>query len=493
MGRKFISIVGIFFLFLTFYLKGVFYLDPDFGWHFGMGKYILEHGIPKTDPFSYTMPSYPFVDHEWLTNIVIFKLYPVINMWGLSAVAAILTLAALLISLPKGLNRWSIIPLLLSVAVIMPFVGVRPQVETWFFLAILLKISLDREIWQKWRFVLPILFAIWVNFHGGFAVGIVALFIIIALRFWEDKVLETSNVLILIMSLLATLLNPYGIRIWWEIWMQVSDGSLRWSIEEWIPIFFRIDLAYLLYLSFSTLIVWRYRKKLPLATLIIFLIFGLAGISSQRHIPLWLIVALPAVALSLQYFYQEIKVNSISIKRFNLTYKIFLVVTIVILGIWSYLTLQSSKGWEESKTYPQDAINFLKNHQIQGHIFAPYNWGGYLIWKLPTEKVFIDGRMPSWRRAVTNSNESNRAFDDYTKVFYEDMGLSEIFAKYDISTVLWQVPSKVSQKNSFAQNLQNEFERYFYKKPVKPLFKQLEEAGWKEIYQDNIAIVYQKP
>ena len=47
-------------------------MDPDFGWHIKTGELILKTGIPQTDLFSYTMPSYPFVDHEWLTNILLF-------------------------------------------------------------------------------------------------------------------------------------------------------------------------------------------------------------------------------------------------------------------------------------------------------------------------------------------------------------------------------------------------------------------------------------
>ena len=47
--------------------RGVVILDPDFGWILRMGKIILERGIPEKDPFSYTMSSYPFIAHQWLS------------------------------------------------------------------------------------------------------------------------------------------------------------------------------------------------------------------------------------------------------------------------------------------------------------------------------------------------------------------------------------------------------------------------------------------
>src|SRR3990172_11624222 len=60
---------------IVFWIRGIMLLDPDFGWHLRMVELILQNGISKTDPFSYTMPSYPFVDHEWLTNVVMSKIY----------------------------------------------------------------------------------------------------------------------------------------------------------------------------------------------------------------------------------------------------------------------------------------------------------------------------------------------------------------------------------------------------------------------------------
>ncbi len=450
----------------------------------------MHRGIPKTDPFSYTMPSYPVVDHEWLTDVVIFKLYPVIQMWGLSALAATLTLLALLISLPQGINKWSVIPLLLSFTVIVFFVGVRPQVETWFFLAVLLKIALNQNLWKKWRFVIPIFFLIWVNLHGGFAIGIVVLFIILIIRFWQQKRLNAGDLLVLLSSILTTFLNPYGARIWWEVWMTISDGSIRWSIQEWAPMIFRVDPPYLLLLSLSSLMVWRYRRKFKLIVLVVFIILGLAGISSQRHIPLWLLIVLPVTTLCLQYFYEDIKENLVAVKRFNLIYKIFLAGTIIISASWLFLVIQGSRQWSESKWYPKDAVSFLKNYPPKARIFAPYNWGGYLVWSLPEQKVFIDGRMPTWRWTPPDSNESSWAYKDFNRVLDEEKTFDEVFLKYNINTVIGEAPLK--KEENVVQNLQIKLDKLLGIKYPRPLLERLQKAGWKKIYQDSVAVIFQK-
>ena len=30
-------------------------------------------------------------------------------------------------------------------------------------------------------------------------------------------------------------------------------------------------------------------------------------------------------------------------------------------------------------------------------MFNEYDWGGFLIWQFPEQKVFVDGRMPYWK------------------------------------------------------------------------------------------------
>src|SRR5437870_1663221 len=80
--------------FSYFWLRGTLFLDPDFGWHVRMGNLILASGIPATDPFSYTMSSYPFGDHEWLTNIFLAKAMGGIGYIFLAALFAVIAVAA---------------------------------------------------------------------------------------------------------------------------------------------------------------------------------------------------------------------------------------------------------------------------------------------------------------------------------------------------------------------------------------------------------------
>src|SRR5574340_1215076 len=97
MLRKILKVFFIVLILFLFYIKSLSFLDPDFGWHLQTGRIILSFGVPKTDPFSYTMPNYPYVDHSWLTDLAIAKLYPLVGIAGLTMLFTIVTFASILI------------------------------------------------------------------------------------------------------------------------------------------------------------------------------------------------------------------------------------------------------------------------------------------------------------------------------------------------------------------------------------------------------------
>jgi len=46
----------------------------------------------------------------------------------------------------------------------------------------------------------------------------------------------------------------------------------------------------------------------------------------------------------------------------------------------------------EPNIYPSHAVQFLSANNIGGNILSPFDWGEYLIWKMPNSKVSVDGR-----------------------------------------------------------------------------------------------------
>src|SRR5439155_24098982 len=63
----------------------------DFWWHLKTGELILEQGaVPRADPFSFTAGSAPWVDHEWLSQVLMHAGYVAVGPPGLVVLKAVL-------------------------------------------------------------------------------------------------------------------------------------------------------------------------------------------------------------------------------------------------------------------------------------------------------------------------------------------------------------------------------------------------------------------
>ena len=70
-----------------------------------------------------------------------------------------------------------------------------------------------------------------------------------------------------------------------------------------------------------------------------------------------------------------------------------LVVAVGVACILGYQGLSEAKIQENTaKVYPIKAAAFVEEQGYPGPLYNHFNWGGYLIWRLPHLKVSMDGR-----------------------------------------------------------------------------------------------------
>ena len=54
--------------------------DLDLWLHIGMGRFILEHHyVPQVDVLSYSIAGSPWINHEWLFQVVVYSIF---SHWG---------------------------------------------------------------------------------------------------------------------------------------------------------------------------------------------------------------------------------------------------------------------------------------------------------------------------------------------------------------------------------------------------------------------------
>jgi len=421
---------------------------------------MIKNGIYSTDPFSFSMAKYPFVDHEWLTHIGIAAVYKVtsstIILIIIFSLIAVFSLCRSTSSKTEGKDEGWLIPAVFFLAgsALFSYSGIRPQV--WGWLLLILWVSELRKGKRVKLFTLLFLQLLWVNTHGSFFLGIATYFLYLFSQLIQKKDIgrDLGKFLLLCSS---TFLNPYGWRMWGEVWMSLSDIELRWRIQEWQPGLFTLNIPFIIYCALFFSLFVRYWKKISLFNQIISLSFFFLSLSAIRNIPLFLIVSLPVFIQTWEYL--EADVHQCMKKSF-IKLKLILSILCFFVGFF-HMGYDISLIRPLSSTYPVDAVKFMIKNTLEGKIFADYSWGGYIIWKTPQLKTFIDGRMPSWKWKQNDPTQSNDAAQEYFNISWNHPTFEPYRKKYDIEYALIK---KGDKKNIF--------------------------MGYKKIYEDKLCILY---
>ena len=208
--------------------------DPDLWGHLRFGQDFWAAGrVIRTDPYSYLTAGRLWINHEWLAEAVFAAAFARLGPLGLGLLKAALCCLTVWIG-RRFLLRRGLSPLranLLLAASLLPFINqfgaLRPAVFSFlFFLLTLLTIHAAESGAGRSLWLAPLFFALWANLHGGFLAGLGLLFL------WA--LLRPRRLGLCLGCALATLANPYGIRLWLFLW-RTALGA-RWDILEWNPI-----------------------------------------------------------------------------------------------------------------------------------------------------------------------------------------------------------------------------------------------------------------
>ncbi len=235
--------------------------DPDLWGHIRFGQDILRTGsIIQTDAYSYRTYGQTWFNHEWLSEVILAGIYNGFGQRGLifSKVLAALLIVGLCYAHLRhcGLGPWrsALFLVILSLSLRMNMATIRPQIFTYIlFLILLLMIESARTGRPYPLPALPVLFALWVNLHGGVLAGVGILGIWIAARIVRALGDETSPAIrrlgaVAHLGLLglacgcALLLNPYGAGL--PRFLLLTATGPRHEIEEWNPLLLRSPEGY---------------------------------------------------------------------------------------------------------------------------------------------------------------------------------------------------------------------------------------------------------
>jgi hypothetical protein len=376
------------------------FADPDLWGHLRFGLDTLQAGaVIQVDPYSYLSAGQRWINHEWLAEVIFALAWTGAGTAGLVILrmaVGFLTLGILfrhLLSVQIRPFQAAILLLVMGALPLMPALSlVRPMLFTFLFFALTLAI-----IWQadagryRWLWVVPVLFALWANLHGGLLAGLgllclwTALHLLLHRQVWR-RILPPA-----IASVAATLVNPYGIDL--MTFLLRTATVQRPEITEWQPLALAstLGLTYVVVLAISCVgLVFSTERRRPLI-LVLFGITALLPWMSVRHLPLFYIAALVFVGDHVASAWGRAMPAKSSDRPVPMWFGSLLIAVAALLLI--AVATQNPQRIVIAGDYPVGPIALLKQSDVAGHLSVPFAWGEYSIWHLgPQIKVSMDGR-----------------------------------------------------------------------------------------------------
>jgi hypothetical protein len=457
--------------------------DGDTGYHIRTGEFIIQNWtIPERDIFSFRSPPIPWTAHEWLSEIIMAVVHSASGLTG-TVVFFSFIIATTYLLLFRMLRQES--PDVLLAALIVCFAALsstphwlaRPHIFSLALTVIWYHLLNDFQYRHKNRlFLLPLLTLLWVNLHGGYIVGIVLLGIYVVgnLVSWithretnAEHFLQNSKSLLLIMivCILVSMINPQGYQILLFPFKVTSDRFLMDHVQEFLSPNFHQPLPFKYLLLLVIAILARSRPTVNWIELILILTFTYMALYSVRYITLFAIITGPILVrlinqmkvrlpTKVRRFLDERSTRFSQIERQTSGY------FWLILALSAVVSLGAAGSYQykfSEKSYPVPAVEFLKKENISGNTFTHDDFGDYLIYAAwPQYRVFIDGR--------TDMYGADR-MKEYLTLAHAMPGWKEIIDKYAFSSILFDTHSPLSSILAEDRNWQ-----LIYSDPLASLF-----------------------
>lgn len=496
------------------------FVEGDTFWHIAVGQRILAtHTWPTTNFYSFTTPQTEWLAYEWLgevTMALVARLGWPRPLMGL--LVALVSTILLLVYYYAYLRSGNVKTAFVACAAVLPLLCVcfslRPQLLAYIFLLITL-ICLERyrrgvqrgvgpqakadsslrsasfrmtatskchndpagagegsaflrlERTGSLLWLLPVVFVLWVNTHGTFLFGLLAIGV-----YWLGGVKDfrVGNLegkswtpsqrrhlgSVFILCILVLPLNPYGLHLIRYELSAISQPVNLTYFEEWQPLAFNESFGkwflVLLLLYLLAVVALDFSQRAEDLALVLFAAY--MACVHQRFVVFFAVVLAPVLATLLAKWmpkYEPAKDKPL------LNASLIMLFAAAIVGLFP------STGKLErviDLNQPRRAVGYLRQHPVPGPMLNDNFWGGYLIWaRGPEYKVFIDGRCDAY--------EPSGVLSDYVKIVLLDRQALPVLEKYGVRSCLIQRSA-----------------------PLCTLLDALPE--WRRVYEDDLSVVYVK-
>ncbi len=398
--------------------------DPDLWGHVLWGRELLAHGsLPHGNPYSYSAPGYPWLRHEWLSEVLMAAMFDKFGPFGLKLLKFACTAGTIcFVALAESETAAPAVvqaAILLVVALILaPVMQFRPQLFDFVAVSAIIAL-LTRHNWRGsaslW-IAIPIV-AVWSNFHAGFFIGLVAIGVYGSTTLLSDILAGhgprrglgiIAITVAAAASTLCTFLIPPARDTWHTLISSILNPMTHHVVLDWKPLIAALTSAHsgsvdqkyfvmvLLFFIAAVVSVILRPKRADAPLVAVAAVMLAAAFAAVRNIPIAAIAIAPVFAnhLGLLLTPREVTAAPAASARATpragrLVIEILIAVVAIVFARYSGIL---SPGIDATDS-PADAVSFMNSHRLSGNVLTDYAWGQYVIWHgAPGMKVFIDSR-----------------------------------------------------------------------------------------------------
>ena len=445
--------------------------ESDIWWHLRNAQTLWQfHSLSRLDTYSFSAAGSSWMNFEWLSEVPYFLGF---KAWGLQGLLAVYFVVLVLIyagvyyrSCRAGADCKDAVIATLG-AMCLGGVSMAPRMLLFGWLCMVgLLLELDRfRRTGNGLWLLPPLFALWINLHGSWLFGVIVVALTVAsglvdgewglvvARRWTAAELK-KLLLAFAASLAALFVNPFGYKlVMYPFELLSRQQSVTQFIEEWQPVNFgtgngRLGLA-LIFALLAAALFSRRQWRLDEALLTAFALW--TALSHVRFLFFAGLIVVPILAPRLSLFtpYE---------RDLDKPWLNAIIMAAIVGAMIFFFPSAAELQQRIDDEYPRAALHFIQQQHLNGRIFNQYAWGGYMEWHAPELKTFVDGRADIF--------VYNGVFEDFLRATSLKHSF-EVLDKYKID--------------------------YVFLRPNEPLIYLLEHSpGWRSIYSDKIAVLLER-
>ena len=412
-----------------FFARMLVRVDPDLFFHLKEGGRVLAEGrLPLVEDYSYTRAGKAMVATEWLSGAAFAALlraggYPAVAAFNALLIAAALWLMTRVWDETGPPEPLRALIAALAAFAFLNFALAKVQNFTFFFFALFVYWARLWELGRRWTpWAMAAALLPWVNLHGGFLLGWTLLGGVCGRDFLETRRLRALAPWAL--GTFACFIHPNGATAFvYPLWFFFAAPTGRSLILEWMPLgpAWSATPYALLLAAFLAARTDRLSGRFPWAALVF--VFLVLGLRTRKMLPFFALGAGAAMGLAWAR-------AALDRPRASLCLAAALAVLLAIGAVEAGEARSLSPLGPVSdieREFPRVAAEKAAALYPGRRLFHPYNWGGYLLYKVaPGVPIFIDGRLdPYWT-----------LLGDYEVLIAAAPGWEKIAASYGIETAL---------------------------------------------------------